>query len=389
MKILQVIQSLTPEHGGPPFQVAELSEYLIEQGCEVTVLTWSPCRDKRYVRQIERAGGRVIELPALGEKYPVSAKLFSALSRLAAKNDAVHFWSYWGLHLVAYRLIPASKRRPFAISAVSTLPVVLRSRLKKRIFNKLVGHSMLRQAGANVAISNNEAELYVARGVSPGRICTIPLALPDSFAGEIAPPNPRPVRTSIVEILFLGRIHEKKGLQFLLPALAELKTEIAQVRLSIVGPDGGYRTRLEQQVQELGLDSIVKFHGPAYGKDKLEHLRRADIFILPSVLEQIGHAILEGAAAGLPVIYTRACEFPELARSGGGIELADHSELTAALRSLIAHPELRVSMGKRARACILSNFVWSKVGERYLQMYESIAGRRQELTNREVAVAKD
>jgi glycosyltransferase involved in cell wall biosynthesis len=375
MKILHVIQSLRPSNGGPPHQLAELVTGLQRRDVENVVLTWAPTHDRRYLEQIEASGGVVVELTSITTRHPISAQLVSTLPRLARQADVVHLWGYWGFHTLVYCYRAERVGTPFAISALGSLPIFLHSRLKKRIFALIAGRRLLSRADLAIAISVGEERRYIAEGVAPERVKVIPIAVPDDFFCRVAP-QPRQERSKVC-ILFLGRLHEKKGLQFMLPILAELHRERHDFHLDVVGPDDGYQHKLEHMVAVLGLQDCVTFHGAAYGEDKIAYFRNAEIFVLPSMLEQIGHAILEGAAAGLACVYTRGCEFPALAAAGGGFETdGSHGELLATMRALVADRELRARMGMKARNCIGSGYLWSQVRESYLKAYAAIAKDR-------------
>lgn len=384
MRVLHVIQNMSPARGGPSFQVAELVGHLQRQGIDNVVLSFERADNRTYIDKVRSDGGRIVELTSVLARYPISIPLFHHLPRLARESDVVHLWGYWGFHNLVYRCSPACLRTPFVISALSNMPIVLRSRAKKAIFHRAVGLPLLARARMVVAITEAEAQEYAERGVGAERIKLIPLAVPDEFYRAVSP-RPRE-QAETLRILFIGRVHEKKGIQFVLPALARLRAEVPAFKLLVVGPDEGYGAELERKTRELGLGDVVEFPGPAYEDRKREYFRDADIFILPSMFEQIGHSILEGAAAGLPCLYTAGCAFSALARAGGGIETdGTQSELLEALRSLLTDAQLRDRMGRAARAFIGGGYLWSQIASAYADMYREAAGHPAKIARHELA----
>jgi len=86
-------------------------------------------------------------------------------------------------------------------------------------------------------------------------------------------------------VLFPGRLHERKGLQFLIPAFADAAQSAPGARLLIVGPDEGKRAALDAQIEQLDLSGRVIFTGLLTGEDKLAALAVADLFTLPAIGE--------------------------------------------------------------------------------------------------------
>lgn len=310
------------------------------------------------------------ELPSVGRRYPITPRGMWRLPQLAREADVVHLWGYWGFHNLVYRFSSAYRQTPYVISALNMMPIVLGSRKKKAVFHKLVGLPLLARAARALALTEREAAEYQSHGVSADRVRTITDALPDEFFRAVTPPDRR---STTGRILFVGRLHEVKGIQFVLPVLAKLRSQVPNFKLLLVGPDRGYRPVLERMTRDLGLSDCVEFCGPAYGENKVHYFQEANIFIVPSLFETIGHSTLEGAAAALPCVYTRGCEFPALARAGGGFETdGSEAQLSEALFRLLRDPELCERMGRAARTCVAGGYLWSQVGPAYAATYREV-----------------
>ena len=221
-------------------------------------------------------------------------------------------------------------------------------------------------------------------------------------------------------LLFLGRIHPKKGLVGALRAWAELRNSPSAIRDSaewqfvIAGWDqGGHEAELKALSGELGLkvftfqssvlsgldddlklnsyklktpspeaeDADVLFFGPAFGEEKDALLRSADAFVLPSFSEGLPMSVLEAWSYGLPVLMTPECNLPEGFASHAALEIrsgegsfqgADFS-FQHGLRALLEMSGAeRGSMGMRGRRLVEDRFTWPKVAEQMMEVYESL-----------------
>jgi colanic acid/amylovoran biosynthesis glycosyltransferase len=165
---------------------------------------------------------------------------------------------------------------------------------------------------------------------------------------ELAPPN--------VRLLFVGSLSDRKGVEDVLRAFAQVAKQRAQMELRIVG-DGLLRSKLEQLVRDWGLENRVSFAGFVLHEDLPDELYRAHIFCHPSRTlkngdkEGIPGTIVEAMATGLPVVTTRHAGIPEMVRDGeDGFVVAerDVNAIALALLTLIDKPALRVKMGCNA-----------------------------------------
>jgi poly(glycerol-phosphate) alpha-glucosyltransferase len=174
-------------------------------------------------------------------------------------------------------------------------------------------------------------------------------------------------------MLFLSRVHPKKGLPALIEAMAAVPgPEAARWHLVVAGWDqGGHQAELEALAAAKGLNRRVHFVGPVFGEEKRASLAAADAFVLPSLSEGLPMAVLEAWAFRLPVLMTPQCNIPEGARHGAAIE-ADPTVagLTEGLLRLAAMPgdELR-AMGDSGRALVENHFAWTAIGERMVEVY--------------------
>ncbi len=119
-------------------------------------------------------------------------------------------------------------------------------------------------------------------------------------------------------VIFLSRLHPKKGLEYLIPAFA--RANLGEAMLVIAGPDADhYRAQVERMVEEHGLTQRTVFTGMLYGQQRIAALADADLFVLPSHQENFGIAVIEALAAGLPVVVSEHVNiYPEIVAAGLG-----------------------------------------------------------------------
>jgi glycosyltransferase involved in cell wall biosynthesis len=189
----------------------------------------------------------------------------------------------------------------------------------------------------------------------------------------------RPARPSFLPndgcdtLLFIGRLHPKKGIANLIEAFAAARMAdpvfAERWRLVIAGwDDGGHEATLRDAVVRHGLKGKVVFPGPLLGAEKDATLRHADAFILPSFSEGLPMAVLEAWAYRLPVLMTDACNLPEGFSSGAAIRIVnDPGTLAGQLVSHLAGD--LSSMGAAGRALAESRFSWPTIAARHIAVY--------------------
>jgi glycosyltransferase involved in cell wall biosynthesis len=173
-------------------------------------------------------------------------------------------------------------------------------------------------------------------------------------------------------LLYLGRIHPIKGLEFLLKAWAELEVKFPGWRLLIVGPDShGHRAKLERLATSLDLVS-VQFKDAVFGQDKQRLLAAASLFVLPSRSENFGVGVAEALASGTPAIVSKRAPWQGLLENDCGwwvdLSVDDLREAMTAAMSLPA--EELAQMGNKGRSWMMRDFSWPNVATKMALAYQ-------------------
>lgn len=206
--------------------------------------------------------------------------------------------------------------------------------------------------------------------------------IPNGVETELFSPGERDSERASgpLRLITVSRLIRRKGIDHLLRAVAAIRAE-EDVRLTVVGT-GSHHGELQRLSTELGLDDVVAFAG-YHPREELPALyRSADVFVLPSLAESFGLVFAEAMACGLPVIAGRTGGVPDLVKPDNGIlvEPGNIGEIADALRALGASPERRAEMSRANRKKVETEYGWRSVAERYLQVYQEIAGGRKPIS---------
>lgn len=175
-------------------------------------------------------------------------------------------------------------------------------------------------------------------------------------------------------VLYLGRLAPKKGLPYLLEAVAE--SEVPDLELVVVG-DGAERERLERAAAELDVD--VRFEGFVHPDDVDDYYRRASVFVLPSTEgEGMPNAVLEAMSWGLPVVTTDSGGLPSVVRDGENgyvVPMRDPEPLAERIEDLVADRDRRQELGTAAREHVRERHSWDRIVAELEDVYEHVASR--------------
>ena len=175
-------------------------------------------------------------------------------------------------------------------------------------------------------------------------------------------------------ILFLGRLHPKKGLDILARSFSTVARHFEDAVLLIVGPDKfGTRENMEAILRSKGLLDRTLFTGLLTGEDKLAAMSCADLFVLPSHSDVLGIAVLEAMAARLPVIITKGCEFPEVSEHGAGLVVeTGEKPIAEAITMLLSDADMREQMGQQGRKLVIERYTWQVAAATMANIYKTL-----------------
>ncbi|HBS29822.1 MAG TPA: hypothetical protein DEB06_10330 [Phycisphaerales bacterium] len=385
MKVVHVIRSMDPAAGGPPVVAARLGAAQALMGHEVVIVAYDePGATDRMTKSYAGAPGfdrvRMVSIPRGGR----AERLLARGARRVLKHEvpgagAVHLHGVWDPILLAAASAARQGGVPYALTPHGmldpwSLGQTLSKQIKKRAALALAYRAMLNRAGFIHALNADEARLLeplrlrAPRQVFPNGIFI------EEFASLPAPGSFRQARPELGNdpfVLFLSRLHFKKGLDYLVEAFALLRTRHPRVRLVIAGPDDGYRATLESLIARQNAADRVHLVGPLYGPEKLSALVDASVFCLPSRQEGFSMAITEAMACRLPVVVSDQCHFPEVAEVGAGrVVRCDPKGVAAALEEVFSDETARRRMGEAGRRLVEERFTWARIAAGMVEAYQ-------------------
>ena len=273
--------------------------------------------------------------------------------------------------------------RPVVVSPHGMLQpwALANSAWKKRLFRLVVEDRNLARARCLHALCEDEAVNFRRLGLrNPVAVVPNGVALdevptaPDR--GALARAHPELAGRRI--LLFLGRIHPKKGILPLVEAWRELRDErvLGDWVLLVVGPDQlGHAAEVGERIRALDLEREVLLLGPAYGATKQAVLAAADAFVLPSFSEGFSMAVLEAMAWRLPVVVSRQCNLDVETPGAGLLCEPKAGSVAGRLRELLALPDdERRAMGCRGRAEVGRRYTWPVVAAQLVDVYRWLLG---------------
>lgn len=387
MKVLHVIPGMSREWTGSASSVAGLSTALLRNGVRSEIVTTTGRKGRTDLLPTTH-----VSVHAFRTEFP--ARFWAAYSRplarfldnAAAGFDVVHIHTLYHYPAFAASRVARKHGVPFVVSPRSGLNehALRDKRFKKWGYRRLVLDRILQSADALHAVAQEEQAEIARLGyetpvfVSPNGIGRDQM---DGFtsihdSGFLAK-HPRLIGKRV--ILFLGRIHSYKGLDRLARSFARIGSEFEDAALLVAGPDkkDGTRRKVEEILRAAGVLDRVTFTGLVTGSDRIAAFSCADLFVLPSYSEGFSNAVIEALAAGLPVIISEQCNFPEAARAEAGFVVpAEDAAVAGAIRALLSDADLRERMGRNGRRLILERYTWPAIAASMSEFYRTLVGRR-------------
>ncbi len=382
MRVLHVISNIDRRFGGPINALVGLAAAQARAGLTVSVAGTYRGEPDRGLSDGFAASGIKADFIGPGRGPLIwSAAIKPALRPLIADADIVHIHTLWESiqHAAAkqarqrslpYIMRPCGMLDPWSLS---------QGALKKRLYLTLRLRNDLNHAAAIHYTANAERDL-----ASPLKLAAPALVVPngldltefDNLPDRQLFRDKHPAIGRRKLIIILGRIDAKKGFDLLIPAFAKLQTQDAM--LAIVGPDlEGYEAQVRAMVDRAGLSQRVIFTGMLRGRDRVEALAAADLFVLPSYQENFGIAVVEALAAGCPVIVSENVnirEEIEAAGVGASIPL-NIVALTAQMQRWLDEDPLRQAAASKARSFVQSRFDWNKIAREWASHYARLTAQ--------------
>jgi glycosyltransferase involved in cell wall biosynthesis len=390
MKILQITPNYIPAWhlGGVVRHVSGLCQELVRLGHEVTVLTTDSGKYQRMSvplnKAVEIEGVKVLYFKTdFLMKFAFSHDLGKACRTLVRNHDLVVMWAIWHYPEIPGGFYAIRERVPFVLKPSSAMMLhgLQMSRLKKWLYLNLVEFRYFRHCQGIHYSTLMERELTHPRisqlpsFIVPDGIDTTEFSeLPDKAEARRQLGLPRDAFVGV----FLGRLAPIKNLANLISAVDLARRQNVDVFLQLAGIDFGEKKNLESLTAQLGLEDRVYFPGYVDQEARKILLAAGDFLAYTTLQENFGIAIVEGMAAGLPVLVSdRVGIYPEVEMDRAGIVTGIEPEsIAAGLVTMAGQPSQLKIMGENGRQAAAKRYdiraTAKKVERAYLDILEGV-----------------
>jgi len=317
-------------------------------------------------------------------RWACSPSMLWRFSGLVREADFVTLHSLYSFPVLAGYLLARRHRKPYGIWPHGVLAPIQRKIGvgKKYVYNKLLADRILRNASVLFYSAEGEREeagslgldtpsVIVPDGFNPDEFATLPVR--GRFRKRFLNGHAGPL------VLFLARLHAKKGVDLLIRAMRSVIAERPDARLAIVGPPDPvpFHKQVLRWVEENGIERQTVVPGVAGPEMRLEAFADADVYVLPSYAENFGFSVFEAMACAIPVVVSDTLNYAaEIAQSGAGLAVPRTPEqFSAAILNLLDRPDLRSQMGSCGRL-LARKYSPEETGAKVETTVESILRRR-------------
>lgn len=369
MRLVHVIPDIGAEAAGPTYSVVRLCQALINLEQETTLALLGSTDSNSFIKAFPLGFGP--------QRLGCSSSLRGWLDNKVRSGsfEIVHNHSLWMMPNVYPGWATKGTSVPYVVSPRGTLSqwAMHSGSMAKKVFWPFIQKPSIRHASCFHATAYSEYEDIRRIGFKQP-ITLIPNGIDLPVFSESLKARADSERT----LLFLGRLHPVKGIDYLLQAWSQLQDVFPEWKLKIVGPegDGQYLRHLKSISVQFDLKR-VSFDAPLYGDSKFEAYRAADLYVLPSHSENFGMTVAEALASGTPAVVSKGAPWQGLEQKAAGWwPGVGEKPLVEALRSAMAlPPEQLQAMGQNGRAWMEEEFAWSGVAKSMLDTYRWLLGR--------------
>lgn len=387
MKVLHVIPSVAIARGGPSQAVLEMVAALNRQGIEAEIATTNdngpdllnvPLGQRSLYQQVP-----VWFFPRFSpnihavREFAFSSDLTSWLWRNMREYDLVHIHAIFSYPSTVAMAIARHHNVPYIVRPLGQLCTwsLAQSTRKKQIYLKAIERANLNGCRSIHFTSAAEQQEATLLNLTPPSFIVphglaIPPTIPDArqrLRQHFNLPANEPI------VLFLSRLHPKKGLDYLIPALAEL----ADRRFTFILAGSGepeYEANLKSLIAANHLQDRTLCTGMVTGELKDLLLQGSDLFVLTSYSENFGVSVLEALASGLPALVTPGVALADLVdkQQLGYVPELDVRSISNSIGQSFADPARSQLMGTRARQFIAANYTWQRTATDLIEVYRSV-----------------
>jgi glycosyltransferase involved in cell wall biosynthesis len=385
MRILHVIPYMHPRAGGPPVAVEKFIQESNSIGCVSEIVTTSLFCDGDVSALLERLNtfATTTCLPQRGFGLLLSKTAWQKIVERMQSADIVHVHTLWNPMNTLVRQACAAVSRPYVLMPHGMLdPYSLKvKRWRKSTYLWAAERKNLNAAQRLIYTTPDEAELAAHQLAYLPKSAVVPLGgdAPETGFEDLTAHflNNFPIARGRRQVLFLGRLHFKKGLDRVFAILPSVLSAVPDLLFTIVGYGSPTFVRgLKKMVAARGFAQNVLITGMLSGPLKWGAYASAELFLLPSRQENFAITVAEAMQMGVPVIISdRVNTWRYVKETGAGLVLLDkelEAKLANSLIMLLQNPSVAKDMGKRGQEFARTNLTWARATASLLSCYEEV-----------------
>jgi glycosyltransferase involved in cell wall biosynthesis len=392
VKILHVIPSISPQRGGTSRAIIDMVHALQSQGIDVEIATTNddgdnlldvPLGERTIYDRIPTYFFPRFSPPlAAVREFAVSGPFTIWLFQNITKYDSIHVHALFSYTSTIAMSLARLRGVPYLTTPHGLLCEwsLQQSSQKKQTYLKLIERENLDRAHAIHLTCQQEQNDVLALNfksptfILPLALTEIPAQIPD--AANILRQNLNCLDNQPI-ILFLSRLHYKKGLDYLIPALGKLRDR----RFTFIIAGNGtpaYEAEIQALLVESGLEDRTQMVGFVEGEQKDLLIQGTDLFALTSHSENFGISVLEALVVGTPVLVTAGVGLASVVRERdlGYVAELDIESITQALDRYLTNPNLAKLKGVKARQFAIEHYNWDKIATDLVRVYQTIVDRQ-------------
>jgi len=371
MKLLHIVPSFYPATywGGPIFSVYDLCNHIVDNhSVHLTVLTTNAAgprlKDKLILgsNPVRQAAGYDVYYFRRVLPNVISLSLLLNLNKFIKQSDIVHLTGVYSFTTIPTLFFCLINKKPIVWSPRGSLQdwTGTSKGLLKKYWVKFCNHLLL-NIKCTIHTTVKEEKLESGKKITNASYAVIPNGV------ELPAQITKKYRSSqYLRLLFIGRLHEKKGIENLLRSFLLLKSH---VYLDIYGTgESRYVESLKKLTTQLGLEKLVTFYGHVVGEEKTKAFSRSDVCIVPSYTENFGMVIAEALSHNVPVIASKGTPWQGLVDHGCGLWVDNTPVALARAIENVFDMDLPL-MGSQGRAWMENEFEWKTVADKMTSLY--------------------
>ncbi|MBS0197745.1 MAG: glycosyltransferase [Planctomycetes bacterium] len=387
MKILHYLPSLSLTRGGPVRAVVDLTGGFASRGHDVTLLTCD--RGDAPASWDGKTPGkpRLIVLPPPEvDNKPFARSHMRTVRECAAAAEIVHVHGVWNYCNAQLARMAYAQHKPYLVSLRGMLDdwSVAQKAFKKRFFHWVYVKKHLERAAAVHCTA--QAELDQSKKWFPRGHGVVVANLLDLNPFR-KPPGPELARQKFPvlangrpNVLFLSRLHYKKGVEILIQAAHRLRQNGVACNVIFAGTgDPEYASKMQELVGELDIDDYCHFVGHVGGPLKISLYQACDIFALPTSQENFGFVFPEALASGTPIVTTKGVDIWTELQEGGAASIVDRTPeaFAAEIASLLNDSPRLEKMKSAAKPFVFRTYDETLLMDQYEAVYRECMAKRR------------